>query len=134
MKSFLLSWTLVKALTCAEVISNEVLFQRNEAKHLTNHVIKKHMGVNEMECGILCERESFCASANYKISDQYQGTCELNTNTLQNGKKNVLQDPEFVNLEIVERVSISIFLLNHLSGSFPGVHLFTSKIVWRETE
>ena len=100
--------------------SLQAVFRREEGKYLSNNVIGTKKTESELDCCALCSRESSCVSVNYQMSGENQGLCELNNKTLKDSKEDGKERPEFVNLEIIRRVSF-----NRKQDSIPILYLFT---------
>ena len=89
----------------------DVIFQKSEQTYLANHVMETIHMDSEMKCGLHCAENKSCTSINYKTSGSDKGRCELNNKTVEetsdvDDKK---RDPEYIHLEVIERVSIQLF-------------------------
>ena len=88
------------------VCEKQAYFLRKEQKHLANHVIETKQADSEFECGTHCVADGSCASANYKTSGDGKCRCELNDKTVREVPDEETQNPDFVHLAVVKRVSI----------------------------
>lgn len=107
MSKFLGTWALfLSSLVLPELGNclNEVLFQREEGKHLPGRVIETKHTNSEFECSLYCTIEESCLSVNYKYTGESKGLCELNDEALLDPPENGLAQPEFSYLGVVDRV------------------------------
>ena len=88
----------------------EVIFRVNKQEYLANHVIETKQAESELECGMHCVGKESCSSANFKISGDGKGLCELNRKAQGQESSERLQKSEFNHLNIVQNVKGLKFL------------------------
>ena len=98
---FSLYFVWLKPVGCSE----QVLFNRHADSYFDGYVLRAERANTEVECVIYCTRQFSCASANFKVSGQNNGLCELNSEGVEDFPGNRIKNRDFVYLEIFERVS-----------------------------
>ncbi|XP_028393418.1 neurexin-4-like [Dendronephthya gigantea] len=84
----------------------QAVFSKTTGKYLANHVIETKHAETELECSMHCLEHGSCMSANYKISGNGKGRCELNSKTIQDTSDDdgSCSNPEFKHLHIINKI------------------------------
>ncbi len=74
---------------------HQVFFYKQKGVYFASYAFKTEHTSSEIECCSYCLQETWCASANYKTSGDYQGLCDLNVETMENFPQNGIKNSEF---------------------------------------